>query len=184
MQTNGSNKIKIALIASLILNLAFIGGFAAKRYLLPKDVKKNAAAPNAQSCPKDCKTVDYINLCQKCPGFKESFHSHKDYYQTTSRELLKIKSEFLDELMKLELNEEAVEKLLKEINRLSSELNEKNHRHLLALRKMMEPGDFAFLIKSMHRELLSHGDLHEEIRGEKEHEILKHEHENSKNIKE
>lgn len=184
MQTNSSHKIKIVLVASIVLNLAFIGGFAVKRYLLPKDVKKTAAAPNAQFCPKDCKTVDYIHLCQKCPGFKETFHSHKDDYRTTSRELLKIKGEFLDELLKPGLNEEAVEKLLKEINRLSSELNEKNHRHLLALRKMMEPGDFAILINTMHRELLAHGEPHEEIHGDKEHEILKHEHENLKNKKE
>jgi hypothetical protein len=162
MQTNGSNKIKIALIASIVLNLAFIGGFAVKRYLLPGDVKKTGAAPNAQACPKDCKTVDYTHLCQKCPGFKETFHTHKDYYRNTSRELLKIKVESLDELMKPELNEEAMERLLKEINRLTNELNEKNHRHLLKLRKIMEPGDFASLIKSMRRELLSHEDNQDE----------------------
>jgi hypothetical protein len=178
MQTNGSRKLKIVLIASIVLNLAFIGGFVAKRYLLPPDVKKTAAAPNIQTCSKDCKTVDYLHLCQKCPGFKETFHSHKDYYQNTSRELLKIKGEFLDELLKPELNEDAVEKLLKEINRLTTELNEKNLRHLLALKNIMEPGDFATLIKTMHRELLAHGDLHKDIHREKAHDLVKQEHEN------
>jgi hypothetical protein len=59
-----------------------------------------------------------------------------------------------------------VEKLLKEINRLTSELNEKNHRHLLTLRKLLEPRDFAHLIKCMNRVLHTHEQGHDHRAGD------------------
>lgn len=157
MLNNGSPKLKVVLLASLILNLAFVGGFVAKRFIFPgevKAVKTDTPAPAAQHCKKEC--LDYQHLCQKCPGFKETFHNHQEYYQNASHDLIKIKTEFLNALQKKELDEEAVEKMLEEINRLTSELNAQNHRHLLTLRKLLPPGDFALLIKSMNRELHTH----------------------------
>lgn len=168
MQTNGPNTLKFVLIASLILNIAFIGGFVAKRFLFPSEVnaaKITAPKHSAGQCKTDC--LDYRHLCQKCPEFKETFHHHKDYYQNASKDLLKIKAEFLDELKKKELDEDAVEKLLKEINRLTNELNAKNHRHLLALRKLLQPEDFDLLIKSMNRELHAHEETHAHENGER-----------------
>lgn len=160
MQSNGPQKLKFVLFASLILNLAFVGGFVAKRFIFPGEVKAvrtGAPAPMVRECKKEC--LDYQNLCQKCPGFKETFHDHQEYYQNASHDLIKVKTEFLNALQAKELDEEAVEKLLGEINRLTSELNEKNHRHLLALRKLLPPADFAELIKSMSRELHAHEKL-------------------------
>jgi len=154
MQSNGPQKLKFVFFASLILNLAFVGGFVAKRFIFPgevKAVKTGAPVPMAQQCKKEC--LDYQHLCQRCPGFKETFHDHQEYFNNASHDLIKVKTEFLDALQKKELDEEAVEKMLAEINRLTSELNAKNHRHLLTLRKLLPPGDFALLIKSMNREL-------------------------------
>ncbi len=176
MQNNTPNTLKFVFIASLILNLAFIGGFVAKRFIFPgevnavKTVKAAAPGQGVMQCKSDC--LNYQHLCKKCPEFKETFHNHKDFYHDTSHNLIKIKTEFLNELKKKELDEEAVEKLLKEINRLTSELNAKNHRHLLALRKLLQPEDFALLIKSMNREL----HAHEETHAHKEKEHVSHEH--------
>jgi len=177
MQNNNSPKLKFMFFASLILNLAFVGGFVAKRFLFPGEVKPVKAAASIQGvlhCKKDC--LDYQHLCKKCPEFKETFHNHKDYYHNASHDLLKIRTEFLNELKKKELDEAAVEKLLKEINRMTSDLNAKNHRHLLTLRKLLQPEDFALLIKSMNRELHAHEETHAQEKGEhvshKYHESL------------
>lgn len=176
MQNKNSPKLKFMFFASLILNLAFVGGFVAKRFLFPGEVKAvnaSASGQGAQQCKNDC--LDYQHLCKKCPEFKETFHNHKVYYHNASHDLLKIRTEFLNELKKKELDEAAVEKLLKEINRMTSDLNARNHRHLLALRKLLQPEDFALLIKSMNRELHAHEDTHAHEEGEQ----VSHEHHES-----
>ncbi len=160
MQNSSSNKFKIAFIASLILNLAFVSGFLARKFIFPRGAKKAPVEKCEQYIQVTPYRLDYQHLCQSCPQFKETFRSHKDDYQHSSRDLIKIKTEFLNELKKKDLNEEAVEKRLKEINRLTSELNEKNLRHLLTLRKLLEPKDFAHLIKCMNRVLHTHGQGH------------------------
>jgi hypothetical protein len=174
MQNSNSNKFKIAFIVSLILNLAFVSGFVTKKFIFPRGPKKAPVEECEQYCQTTPYRIDYQDLCQTCPQFKETFRSHKDDYQHASRDLIKIKTEFLNELKKEDLNEEAVEKLLKEINRLTSKLNEKNHRHLLTLRKLLEPKDFTLLIKCMNQALHTHEQGH--VHREGEHVL--HEHKN------
>lgn len=176
MQNSSSNTFKIVFIASLILNLAFIGGFVAKKFIFPRSPEKAPVEKCEQYFQITPDRMDYQYLCQACPQFKETFRSHKDDYQHTSRDLIKVKTEFLNELKKKDLNEEAVEKLLKEINRLTSELNEKNHRHLLTLRKLLEPEDFAHLIKCMNRVLHTHEQEQEHVH--REGVDVSHEHKN------
>lgn len=172
------NITKIALIASLLLNIAFIGGFAFKKYLSAhhgysgheaQSHEETTASKNIHPahetqvtqplpCENSANKVGYRHLCTRSPKFKEIFHSHSEQYQKALNELTKLKKEFLDELKKENFDREAAEKLLLEVNRRSTELNENNYRHLLSVKELLDPDDFANLLECMTRTLCTYKD--------------------------
>jgi hypothetical protein len=159
MGKNNYKRLKVALIASLILNLAFLSGFVIKKFLSPHPYKETGAGHGKLHCEHGHHKTGYLHLCRKNPGFKKIFDLYKEGYRNASNDLIKVKTEFLNELKKKELNKKALEKILKEVNRMTNELNEKNYRHLLLLKEHLDAEDFAFLLDRMCYVLGTHKEM-------------------------
>ncbi|MCP5051546.1 MAG: hypothetical protein GY940_30540 [bacterium] len=155
MATNVSNKIKVALIASLILNLAFITGFVVKKISASNPEKTCEPPECGQTCIIDQHQVGYRYFCKK-PGFKETFEEYRQWYLETSRKLSQIKTDYLRELKKENSDRAAIGILIRDMNRTAGELNEKNYRHLLGLKGMLSPREFSSLIDCMNHTLNAH----------------------------
>lgn len=159
MEKNKYNRLKVALIASIILNLAFLSGFAIKKFLSPHPYEETGSGHGKFLCQHGHHKTGYHHLCRKNPGFKEIFDMYKAYYRSASNDLIKVKTGFLNELKKKELNKEVLDKILKEVNRMTTELNEKNYRHLLSLKEHLDAEDFAFLLDRMCHVLGTHKEM-------------------------
>lgn len=147
------------MIASLILNLAFLSGFVIKKYIFPNQINKTVAEPKPNMCQMKPHSVGYKHLCQRNPGFKNTFHDYQTYYRHASDSLIKVKIEFLTQLKQEKPNGETLAQLLKEMNAQADELNEKNYRHLLSLKALLKPADFASLIDCMTSALGSYREM-------------------------
>jgi hypothetical protein len=166
MENNKYKSLKLALIISVILNLSFISGFILKKYVFSPGHREDRPAQNKHICQHHHHQTGYRHLSQKSPEFKSTFHQHRKYYRKVSNDLIQIKTRLLNELKKKEIDEQTTDQLLKEINRLTSELNRKNYLHLLSLKKFLEPGDFIILLDSMNYELGLHRDMHSDMEGD------------------
>lgn len=163
MENNKYKSLKLFLIISIILNLSFISGFLLKKYIFSPGYREDRPAQSKHVCAHRRHQTGYRHLSKKSPEFKITFHQHRKYYLKVSNELIQIKTRLLNELKKKEIDEETSNQLLKEINRLTSELNQKNYWHLLSLKKLLEPDDFIFLLDSMNYELGLHRDMHSDM---------------------
>lgn len=154
-----SNKLKIALTASLLLNLAFVVGFVVKKYLVaqPHHHKEHVSHCRYTPCGEDAKNVGYRHFCKR-PGFKKHFHQYQDTYRKAAENLKRTKKAYLIALKKENIDEESLEKLHRDVIRSSNELNEENYKHLLTMKKLLKPGDFTCLVNCMLHAL----DFHQE----------------------
>lgn len=161
MLNNIPNKTKIFLIASIILNLAFISGFMIKKYALPpKRVNSNTILTTTPSpCQMKSQGVGYTHLCKGNPGFKHTFHSFQVYYHQASADLSRIKIQFLHVLKQDKPDNQVLENLIQEIKLKTNELNEKNYRHLISLKALLKPADFVTLMDCMAQALDSHKEM-------------------------
>ena len=114
MEKNKFNRLKVALIASLILNLAFLSGFTIKKFLSPHLYEETGAGHGKLQCKHGHHKTGYHHLCKKNPEFKKIFDIYKEGYRSASNDLIKVKTRFLNELKKKELNKKALEKIHKE----------------------------------------------------------------------
>jgi hypothetical protein len=155
MATKASSTIKVVLIASLILNLAFISGFVVKK--ISASTREESCEPLncGHTCINDQHQVGYRYFCIK-PGFKEAFEEYRAWHRGMSRKLSQIKTAYLRELKKENCDRAAVDRLIGEMNRTSGELNEKNYRHLQALKGLLSRREFASLIDCMNHTLEAH----------------------------
>lgn len=158
MATKASSTVKVILIASLILNLAFISGFVVKK------ISASTPVSREESCePQDCEhsrtigqhQVGYRHFCNK-PGFKETFEEYRAWHHNMSRKLSQIKAAYLRELKKENCDRAAIDKLMREMNRTSGELNQKNYRHLQTLKNLLSRREFTSLIDCMCHSLEAH----------------------------
>jgi hypothetical protein len=155
MTTKVSNKIKVALITSLILNLAFISGFVVKKISASNQEKSCESLENGQTCMIDQHQVGYLYFCKK-PGFKETFEEYREWHRKTSRKLSQIKEAYLREIKKEKSDRVAIEILIGQLNRTTRELNEKNYSHLQALKGLLSLREFSSLIDCMNHTLKAH----------------------------
>ena len=167
------NKIKIALIALVILNIAFISGFVVKKIsasnapdtsTVPDTVYSSNLETNCEirNCNEPCilndKKVGYQHLCKK-PGFKETFEEYRELHRNASQKLAQIKIAYLSELKKDHSDPVVIDRLIKEMNRTSNDLNEKNYSHLQALKRLLPLQEFNALIDCMNHTLNAHNNL-------------------------
>jgi len=150
---NGSKKIKTALIASLILNLAFVTGFTVKKISTPKAISNTLEC--GQTCVIDQHEVGYLHFCKRS-GFREMFDVYREWHRKTSETLARIKTTYLKELKKEKTDPATIKTLIQQMNRTAVQLNEENYRHLSALKGVLSVREFSALMDCMDHTLNVH----------------------------
>ncbi len=141
--------VKLILIASVLLNLAFIGGFTIKK--IRTSHKHKAISQHMQHDPgeKDQAGACIRHLCKHDPVFKKIFEEHKSYCNNRCNDLVKMKIKLLTQLKNNQIEPELHEELNHQIHKLTHELHDRNHRHLMLLKQHLNPKEFAKLIDHM-----------------------------------
>ena len=98
---------------------------------------------------KDQAVTCIRNLCQKNPDFKKIFDDHQTYCHSRCNDLIKIKTRLLSQLKNRQTKPEVLNQLNHQINTLTHELHDRNHRHLLLLKQHLYKEDYAHLINHM-----------------------------------
>jgi hypothetical protein len=160
MENKKHKILKISLIISLILNLSFTSGYVIKKYVSSPGSKEIPSEQGNNYCKHKPHKTGYRHLAHKNPEFENEFHKHRKHYKKVSNDLIKFKTELLNELKKEVINQDTVDRLLEEINRLNKELHDKNYLHLLSLKKLLDPKDFVALLDRMNEELCIHREMH------------------------
>ncbi len=157
MASSGSKKRKTALVASLILNLAFFTGFVVKKINTFQGNEKAVSntTEHGPDCMIDQHEVGYLHFCQR-PGFREMFNSYQDWYRKVSSKMSQTKTAYLKELKKENADPAVLKMLLDQINRMDVKLNEENYRHLTSLKKVLSPEEFSALMDCMDNSLNAH----------------------------
>lgn len=157
MVSNGSKKIKTALIASLILNLAFFTGFVVKK-INASQGNVNAVCSSPESGP-DCAInqheVGYLHFCKQ-HGFREMFDAYQSWHRKASQKMCQIKTAYLKELKKENADPAVLKTLLEQMNRMAVQMNEENYRHLAALKNVLPMQEFSTLMDCMDQSLNAH----------------------------
>lgn len=157
MVSNGAKKIRTALIASLILNLAFFTGFVVKKINASQgDANTVCNSPEGgPDCEANKHEVGYLHFCKQ-HGFREMFDSYQDWHRKASRKMRQIKSAYLKELKKENADPAVLRTLLEQMNRMAVQMNEENYRHLSALKKVLPAMEFSALMDCMDQSLNAH----------------------------
>jgi len=141
--------LKVFIIASILLNFAFIGGFAVKKI---RASQKHKAV--SQNMPHDYADNNQAgacirHLCQNNPQFKKIFEEHKSYCYNRCNDLVKMKTKLLTQLKNNRIEPELHKELNHQIHNLTHELHDRNHRHLLLLKQHLNKKEFTTLIDHM-----------------------------------
>ncbi len=140
---------KLILIASIFLNIAFIGGFAVKKIRASQIHKETRLAEHHKHTGNE-QAGDCINhLCQNNPQFKKIFDNHKSYYHNCCNDLVQMKTKLLTQLKDQKIEPQRHQELNRKIQELTHDLHDQNHRHLLMLKKHLNQQEFASLIDHM-----------------------------------
>ena len=152
-------KFKIILIASLVLNLAFISGVIIQKYFLKKD--KKTSFPQIQNLGNTkMKFTGYKYLVDKNPEFQKHYNKYRESFIRISDDLVKLKQELFSELKKDTADESKYENILKKINQLTSDLNTENYRHFILLKKILKPQLFQKMLNNMTEALNTNHESH------------------------
>jgi hypothetical protein len=170
MKNEPSSKIlKLALICSIILNLAFIGGFFIKRAISPNiDKSLNSSAEEDAKCPysktkgeenehhRDKDFLGIGKLSKENPEFCKLHHEHGIKIQDNMNKMYLLRKEMLEKIKDGANDEKDFEGIIAEFNILNAKLEIDNVRHLLSLKKILKKEDFNSLIDRLIYKLSAH----------------------------
>jgi hypothetical protein len=170
MKNEPNSKIlRLALVCSIILNLAFIGGFVIKRAISPNiDNNLDSSAEEDFKCPpsetkgeenghhRDKDSLGIGKLCKENPAFYKLHHEHGIKIQDNMEKMYLLRKEMLEKIKGGANDEKDFEGIIAEFNIMNAKLEMDNVRHLLSVKKIMGKGDFNSLIDRLIYKLSMH----------------------------
>jgi hypothetical protein len=169
MKNEPSSKIlRLALVCSIILNLAFIGGFIFKRAMRP-NINNNLGSSTEEDfkCPTsemkgeenkphtDKDSLGIGKLCKENPAFYKLHHEHGKKIHDNMEKMYLLRKEMLEKI-KGGADEKDFETIIAKFNIMNAKLEMDNVRHLLSLRKILDKEEFNSLIDRLILKLSSH----------------------------
>lgn len=161
--------LRLALICSIILNLAFIGGFLFKRTLGSKtDNAVISSEDKEMQCPAkdmegkggnfhpDRNPFGLVKLCKENPEFKKLHQEHGLKLKENMQEMFLLRKKILEKIKNGDVTEKDLESIIAEFNTMNKKFETDNIQHLLALKKILKKEDFEKLMDRLIYELSSH----------------------------
>jgi hypothetical protein len=170
MKNEPNSKIlRLALVCSIILNLAFIGGFVIKRAIssnidssLDSSAKEDFKCPPSETKGEDNKyhrdkdSLGIGKLCKENPAFYKLHHEHGKKIHDNMEKMYLLRKEMLEKIKGGANDEKDFEGIIAEFNVMNSRLEMDNVRHLLSLKKILEKEAFNSLIDRLIYKLSTH----------------------------
>ena len=161
--------LRLALVCSIILNLAFIGGFIIKRAISPNiNNSLDSSAEEDFKCPpseakgeenRHHREKDFLGigkLCKDNPVFYKLHHEHGKKIHDNMEKMYLLRKEMLEKIKGGASNEKEFESIIAKFNVMNAKLEMDNVNHLLSLKKILKKEDFNSLIDRLIYKLSTH----------------------------
>lgn len=170
MKNEPSSKIlKLALVCSIILNLAFISGFIIKRTISSKADNtiislgdRDFQCPASETGGKEGKphhNKDFLGigkLCRENPEFRKLHRKHGLKLKENLQEMYLLRKEMLEKIKSGTVDEKDLDSIIAEFNAMNTKFETDNIKHLLSLKKILKKEDFDMLMDRLMYELSTH----------------------------
>jgi hypothetical protein len=176
-----SKLLRLALICSIILNLAFIGGFIIKRTISSRTNNTiNSSEESEFQCPasgarekgnKHHRDKDFLGirkLCNDNPEFRKLHREHGINLKANMEKMYLLRKEMLERIKSGAVNEKDLNGIIADFNAMNTEFETNNIKHLLSLKKILKKEDFDMLMDRLIYELSTHKQSFKKFVGKNE----------------